>query len=171
MAAPASQLEGIFLSLGSNMGIPAQHLAHAREALPLHGISLLTASPVYRTKAWGNPNQPDFLNQVLAVHTTHSPQELLQVLLYIEKGLGRVRYEHWGPRVIDIDLLAYNQHIMNSPQLQLPHPYLQDRAFVLVPWADIAPRFLLPGMEVTVEQLVAVLPPDERGSVQPQNAL
>lgn len=106
-------------------------------------IKLLRVASLYETAPWGNTNQQWFLNTVAELDTTLSPQELLQVLLAIESELGRVRVEHWGPRTIDLDLLLYGQEEINLPQLVVPHPRMTERAFVLVPLAELCPDMVL----------------------------
>ncbi len=145
---------GIFLGLGTNLGDRARNLARARSLLPPQ-VVILAVSPIYETEPWGLKEQPRFLNQVVQVHTTLPPQALLDYLKAIERRMGRdfqqVRY---GPRVIDLDILAYEDRIVNTAQLQVPHPRLEQRAFVLIPWADLAPQWRHP---VTGQTLTAML--------------
>lgn len=136
--------ESIFLSLGSNLGDRQAVLASAREQIAKRVGSISIESSVYETEPWGLANQPAFLNQVIRVETEHAPEEVLKIILDIEHELGRVRYERWGARVIDIDLLYYNALVMDSARLTLPHPRLQDRLFNLIPLVEIAPDFMNP---------------------------
>lgn len=115
---------------------------------------LVDQSAVYETAAWGKTDQGDFLNVVCQLETDLSPQELLQSCQSIEGQLGRIRYEHWGPRTIDIDILFYGYQIIDEEDLQVPHPYLQDRAFVLVPLNDLARSFIHPLLKQSIADLL-----------------
>lgn len=129
------------LSLGANMEDPAGQLAHAVAALrETDGISEVIASTVIVTEPWGVTDQPQFHNMALAIETTLAPLDLLRACLAIEAELGRVRLRRWGPRVIDIDVIAYDRVVMETPELTLPHPYAHERDFVLVPVREIAPE-------------------------------
>ncbi|HIU17808.1 MAG TPA: 2-amino-4-hydroxy-6-hydroxymethyldihydropteridine diphosphokinase [Candidatus Avidesulfovibrio excrementigallinarum] len=139
-----------FVCLGSNQGVPEQHLEAARSALAARGLSIVGVSPVYLTEPQGYRDQPWFANQVLrlACPSTLSPMALLDLLLEEETRLGRVRSSdpalRFGPRVIDMDLLLFGNVVMETPRLILPHPRMAERAFVLVPLADLAPDLVLP---------------------------
>ena len=129
-----------WLSLGANIGDPPAQLAEALRRIESHDDIHITAqSSVLTTKAWGKTDQPDFANMVIAVETSLKPLELLDVLQAIELAMGRIREEHWGPRLIDIDIIAYDGVEMTTPRLTLPHPYAHERDFVLTPLAQIAP--------------------------------
>jgi 2-amino-4-hydroxy-6-hydroxymethyldihydropteridine diphosphokinase len=146
--------QGIFLSLGTNIGNKAFNLAQASKLIGI--ISQITQkSSLYGTDAWGNTDQPAFYNQVLAINTTLRPEDLLENLLSIERELGRVREERWGPRVIDIDILFYNDKIIDSHHLTVPHPGIALRRFVLEPLAEIRPDFIHPVLQQTVSSLLA----------------
>ncbi|HHY05933.1 MAG TPA: 2-amino-4-hydroxy-6-hydroxymethyldihydropteridine diphosphokinase [Clostridia bacterium] len=134
--------EQIFLSLGSNVGDSLENLLQALLLLQEKGIVLREVSSIYQTAAVGYTEQADFLNMVVAGETLYSPEETLALCLAIEKKLGRVRTERWGPRTLDLDLLFCGEYKLNTPQLQLPHPRFRERAFVLVPLQEIAPEFL-----------------------------
>jgi 2-amino-4-hydroxy-6-hydroxymethyldihydropteridine diphosphokinase len=130
-----------WLSLGANLGSPAAQLADAVQRIAAHPqITVISQSSVLATKPWGKTNQPDFANMAVAIETTLKPMELLDVLLGIELAMGRIREEVWGPRLIDIDIIAYDQFEIRSPRLTLPHPYAHEREFVLVPLVEIAPK-------------------------------
>jgi 2-amino-4-hydroxy-6-hydroxymethyldihydropteridine diphosphokinase len=108
---------------------------------------VVTRSRFYRTPPWGPVEQPDFVNAAIAVETSLEPHVLLDTLLSIERAFGRVRDgERWGPRTLDLDLLAYGERTIDDERLTLPHPRLAERAFVLLPLADVAPEAFVPGM-------------------------
>jgi 2-amino-4-hydroxy-6-hydroxymethyldihydropteridine diphosphokinase len=133
-----------WLSLGANIGDPAAQLADAVERLAHHeAISVTARSTVIRTKPWGKLDQPDFANMAVAITTTLSPQDLLAACLAIEAEMGRTRIEVWGPRLIDIDIIAYERLEMTSQRLTIPHPHAHDRDFVLDPLGEIAPDIAL----------------------------
>lgn len=141
-----------YLALGGNLGDRRHYLSAAVLALNSEaGLRVEKISSVYETAPVGVVDQPDFYNLVVEVATTLTARELLARCLAIEKTLGRVRSERWGPRTIDLDVLWYDGSTLNEPELTLPHPRMKERAFVLVPLAEIAPTLLLEGMPV--EQL------------------
>jgi 2-amino-4-hydroxy-6-hydroxymethyldihydropteridine diphosphokinase len=152
---PATGNERVFIALGSNLGDRAAWLRQAQEKLfSAPTVQLVAASAVYETEPVGKIDQPAFLNQVLEVRTTLAPENLLSRLLQVERELGRVRSERWGPRNIDLDLLAFGNRQANTSRLVLPHPELHRRRFVLQPWVEIAPEFIVPGFPATVEELL-----------------
>lgn len=162
-----AEADWIFVGLGANLGDRAAQLAAAMEGLSqFPGWQLHAASALYETAPWGLREQPAFLNQVLAVEVAMTPMEFLHAAQALEAALGRVRETHWGPRKIDIDILAWGQQRIQSQRLTIPHPALADRAFVLVPWAEIAPNFHPPGHPATIAQLLTALPASETQSVQ-----
>jgi 2-amino-4-hydroxy-6-hydroxymethyldihydropteridine diphosphokinase len=143
----------IWLSLGTNVGDREQNLERA--LLALQGVGTVTdVSPVYETKAWGITDQPDFLNLCAAATTNLTPRPLLTALKIIERELGREPGLHWGPRLIDIDILFYNDLVYQDDHLTIPHPLLADRAFVLAPLADIAPDLVHPNTNQTIHELL-----------------
>ncbi len=147
--------QGIFLSLGGNIGDVQSTFVDAIELLEERGVSIVKESSVYTTEPVGNTDQDWFYNQVIQVETKLSPQELLDSCLEVEKLLGRIRTdEHWGPRTIDIDLICYNQESCNTETLSLPHPEACNRKFVLLPLAEIAPDFQAPVMNKTVSEIL-----------------
>ena len=133
-----------FLGLGSNLGDRAHYLEEAVSALRSPTIKIVATSRVYETEPWGVMDQPLYWNQVIEVETTLEPLDLLHVCQAIEQRLGRERKVHWGPRTIDIDLLIYDNKVNESEELMLPHPYLEERAFVITPLREIAPKLVLP---------------------------
>lgn len=134
----------VFLGLGSNLGDRAHYLGEAISALASPLIKVKAASRIYETEPWGLMDQPLYWNQVIEVETSLEPLELLYVCQDIEHRLGRERKVHWGARTIDIDLLIYENAVSESEELILPHPYLEERAFVLAPLREIAPKLVLP---------------------------
>ena len=126
------------LGIGTNMGDRAENINSAIESLSLvPGIKVLRVSRTYETEPWGYTDQPNFYNNVVEIETTLSPETLLGVCLGIEAGMGRVRQFRNGPRVIDIDVLVYEGYKSDTEELQLPHPRIGERAFVLVPLKDL----------------------------------
>lgn len=152
-----------FLGLGSNLGDRLAHLQGAIEALAAtEGVRVVAVSDVYETAPVGGPIQDDFLNAVVAVDTALPPRELLAVAMHVEQLAARVRIVHWGPRTLDVDILMYGDEEVHDPDLEIPHPRMQARPFVLAPLSDVAPdRVTVParGWEgVTNTQLALRLP-------------
>ena len=135
------------IGLGANLGDPVAAVHHALRALgELPDSRLLAASRLYRTPAWGRADQPDYVNAAALLETRLDPQALLAQLLAIERSAGRQRDGlRWGPRVLDLDLLLYGERSINEPGLRVPHPHLHERAFALVPLAEIAADAPFPG--------------------------
>ncbi len=144
----------VYLALGTNMGNRPANLAAARAALP-PAVGILAASPVYATPPWGVLDQPAYLNQVLEGETGLTPMELLEELKRLETELGRKPGIRYGPRLIDLDILFYDDLVLETPRLTIPHPRLAERAFVLVPLADLAPGLLHPRLGKTILELLA----------------
>ncbi len=147
-------MAAVFLLLGSNMGNSLDFLDKASKALQEQVGKLIKPSSRYQTAAWGKTDQPDFINQVLKLETGLSPLEVLKTILGIERKLGRERTEKWGSRTIDIDILFYDQEVVASSELTIPHPYLQQRAFTLIPLAELEPEFVHPVLKKTVSELL-----------------
>lgn len=138
-----------FLGLGGNIGDPAEAMAAALRALDAsENVEIVAVSSLYRTPPWGMVDQPDFLNAVAELRTTASARYLLELCLSTEAALKRVRSVRWGPRVIDIDILYYGGQTIDEPDLQVPHPRMSGRAFVLAPLAEIAPDLEVDGTTV-----------------------
>jgi 2-amino-4-hydroxy-6-hydroxymethyldihydropteridine diphosphokinase len=147
----------VYLALGSNLGDRLHNLHSALEHLPPE-VRLTAVSPVFETDPWGVRNQPRFLNQACAGVTTLPPLALLDHLKAIEVRLGRLPTFRFGPRLIDLDVLFYDDLMMESARLVIPHPRLHQRAFVLVPLAHIAPQLRHPRLGKTVSEMLAELP-------------
>lgn len=150
--------ETIYLALGTNLDDRAANLRTAIDSLPPR-VSVVQESSVYATPPWGYQDQPDFLNQVIEVHTKLEPLPLLRFLKRIEKEMGRLKTFRNGPRLIDLDILFYGQRVVEKDNLHIPHPRLDQRAFVLVPLGEIAPDFVHPVLQETVETLLSRVEP------------
>jgi 2-amino-4-hydroxy-6-hydroxymethyldihydropteridine diphosphokinase len=144
-----------YLLLGGNLGDRPALLAAARAAIDTAAGAIVQASAIFETAAWGVEDQPTFLNQALAIHTGLTPEDLLQCLLAIEARLGRERRERFGPRHIDIDILLYDNAVIDLPQLKIPHPHLHERRFALACLNDIAPSLLHPVLGRSIADLLA----------------
>lgn len=144
----------VYLALGSNMGNRAANLKAAIMALPPQ-MEVKAKSQVYETPPWGYTNQEKFLNQVLKVQTYLQPEQLLKHLKRLEVALGREPTFQNGPRLIDIDILFYDDLVFESPTVTIPHPRLHERAFVLMPLMDIAPDLVHPVKKQSIRELIA----------------
>jgi 2-amino-4-hydroxy-6-hydroxymethyldihydropteridine diphosphokinase len=147
-----------YLLLGGNMGDREENLSNARRLLSEQCGTISRQSALYETAAWGIEDQPAFLNQALDLQTDMNARQLVRRILKIEKQMGRVRKEKYGPRIIDIDILLFNDEIHFYHFLKLPHPELQNRRFALLPLAEIAAEFPHPVLGKTVEELLAECP-------------
>ena len=147
-----------YLLLGSNLGLRKNFLQQAAEQIKTRIGQVIHYSGIYETAAWGLENQAAFLNQVLAIDTSLPPDLLLPEINAIEADLGRVRDIRWGARVIDIDILFYENLVIHSQRLTIPHPELQNRRFTLVPLAEITPEFIHPVFGKTISQLLENCP-------------
>jgi 2-amino-4-hydroxy-6-hydroxymethyldihydropteridine diphosphokinase len=143
----------VYLALGTNLGERAANLRAALAALAPR-VQVTTESHIYETAAWGVADQPAFLNMCIRAETDFAPLDLLAFIKELESALGRVPTIRYGPRRIDLDILFYEALVLDSPPLVIPHPRLHERAFVLVPLADIAPHFVHPVLGLTVFDLL-----------------
>lgn len=144
----------VHLLLGGNLGDRVEVLKNAKKLIDKEIGGILKGSNLYETAPWGKEDQNAFLNQVLLVATTCSPEEILSKIQYIENELGRVRFEKWGERLIDIDILFIEDEIITRHDLKVPHPYIQERRFTLVPLAEISPEFIHPIFNKSVQALL-----------------
>lgn len=143
-----------FLLIGGNSGDRKLNLALAVELITAKAGNILQQSHIYETAAWGITDQNAFLNQALFIETTLQPTELIDVLLDIEVSMGRIRTVKYGPRLIDLDIIYYNEEVIQTETLIIPHPAMQERRFVLVPLAEIAPSFMHPVLNKNNQQLL-----------------
>lgn len=144
----------VFLLIGGNMGDRLQNLHQAIALLSATCGPVIQQSAVYETAAWGKTDQAAFLNQALLLHTSLSAQELITAVLLVEERMGRQRAEKFGPRVIDIDIMFFNEEVINEPHLTIPHPQMQNRRFALVPLNELAPKMVHPVLNKTLEELL-----------------
>ena len=144
----------VFLSLGTNIGNKKENLRTALRLLEENGVKAAHLSGLYATEPVGVKNQPDFLNLCVETELDMAPEKLLSVIKKIELAMGRIREGHWGPRIIDIDILFYSNIIIKSPGLVIPHPEISVRKFVLEPLSEIAGDLVHPVNKLTVKELL-----------------
>lgn len=145
----------VHLLLGGNIGDRVEVLNNAKKLIAKELGEVLKASQLYETAAWGKEDQNAFLNQVLLVESQSSPKEILHSIQHIENELGRVRYEKWGERLIDIDILFIENEIIDLEDLKVPHPFIQDRRFTLIPLSEISPGFIHPLFNKSINTLLS----------------
>ncbi|HXL56811.1 MAG TPA: 2-amino-4-hydroxy-6-hydroxymethyldihydropteridine diphosphokinase [Chitinophagaceae bacterium] len=143
-----------YLLTGGNLGNRLNNLDDAAKLIEQYCGKIVQQSSIYKTAAWGFKDQPDFYNQVLAITTNLSPEQLMQKLLAIEEKMGRKREVKMGPRIIDIDILLFNDEIIHQSHLSIPHPRLHERRFALTPLAEIAPNIIHPVLHKTSQELL-----------------
>ena len=150
-------MHNVFIAIGTNLGDKEENIRQSIKKMEQNNIHIIKKSNVYKTMPYGYKNQPVFLNCAVQAETMLSPEELLYTLLSIEKQMGRKRKIHWGPRIIDLDIIFYDNLIINSSNLKIPHPDMQNREFVLKPLCDIAPNFVHPVLHKTMKELLKEL--------------
>ena len=143
-----------YLLTGSNLGDREQYLATARSLINEQCGTIVSASSLYETAAWGKTDQPSFLNQALELETSLNARQLIHRILKAEKIMGRIRDEKYGPRLIDIDILLFNNEKHNYQFLKIPHPEMQNRRFALLPLAEIGPDIIHPVLNKTINELL-----------------
>jgi len=158
-----------YLLIGGNEGDSLFWLSRARCAIEKEAGQILRASSIYRTAAWGKTDQADFLNQALSIGTSLDAPTLMTTLLQIEEKMGRKRLEKYGSRIIDIDILFFNEEIIFEPALKVPHPEMQNRRFVLAPMEEIAAEVVHPVLHRSIRQLLAECP--DKGDVKKISAI
>ncbi len=147
----------VYIGIGSNMGSREDNCKAAIRHLIDNGIKVLKHSSMIETEPWGVNDQPKFINMAVEVETGLGPEELLRLLKRIEVEIGRRPNSHWGPRVIDLDILLYNDLVLKTPELEIPHPGIADRYFVLKPLAEIAPEIIHPVIKKSIKDLLNVI--------------
>jgi 2-amino-4-hydroxy-6-hydroxymethyldihydropteridine diphosphokinase len=143
----------IYLCLSSNLGDRLQNLKQAIQSLQNNQIQVINSSNIYETEPWGLTEQPWFLNQCIQISTNLNPHQLLNIINQIESDLGRIRHQKWAERTIDIDILYYQDQIIQTEKLTIPHSEIKNRQFVLQPLAEIAPNFIDPLDNKTIKEL------------------
>lgn len=152
-------MNSTYLILGSNLGDKLHNLQQAIQLIKKEIGAVVNQSNIYVTAAWGNTSQPDFVNQAIRVDTELSPTDVLQKILAVEKKIGRVRdQQKWKERIIDIDILFFNDTIINTSDLTIPHPYLKERKFVLIPLLEIAQEYIHPILNKSIKTLLQECP-------------
>jgi 2-amino-4-hydroxy-6-hydroxymethyldihydropteridine diphosphokinase len=152
-------LHTAYIGIGSNLESPAENCLKAVEHLNAHSdLTLVERSSLYQSEPFGLADQDWFVNSVIQLTTLLSPEELLQTCLSIEQVMGRTRAEKWGPRIIDLDILFYDDLILKQEGLEIPHPGIPERSFVLAPMNEIAPEFIHPALKKSMRILLAEIP-------------
>ncbi|QCX32882.1 2-amino-4-hydroxy-6-hydroxymethyldihydropteridine diphosphokinase [Caloramator sp. E03] len=147
----------VYVAFGSNIGDKNKNIKKAIEMMNARGLNVIKISQIYKTEPYGYTNQPEFLNGVLEALTDLDAMDVLYTLLNIEKDLGRVREFKWGPRIIDLDILFFNDDVIDEKDLKVPHPDMQNREFVLKPLCEIAPNFMHPVLKKSVKDMLLEL--------------
>ncbi len=145
----------IYLLIGGNVGNRIKNIEIAVNLIEEQIGKVIKRSGIYETDAWGNTNQPDFLNQVLLADTDLNAFESMQRIFFIENKMGRIRMEKNDPRIIDIDILFFNNEVINEPDLTIPHPQIQNRKFVLIPLNELSPGLIHPVLNKSITNLLS----------------
>ena len=148
-------MNSVYILLGGNLGNREKNLTMAGSYIEKEVGKIIKASSIYETASWGIAEQPDFLNQVLLVETNFSAEEIMEIILTIENKMGRTRAEKNASRIIDIDILFFNDEVINEPGLTVPHPQIQNRKFVLLPLNEIASDLIHPTLQLSVKELLS----------------
>ncbi len=151
------KLQTVYIAFGSNMGIWPEVQKKVFPLIEERVGSIILKSKTYITPAWGKTDQPDFKNGIVKIGTNLNSTNCLKALKKIESDMGRVTLEKWGPRIIDLDIIDFNGEILNTHELNLPHPFADKRQFVLEPLAEIAPKLVLPNFSKTAIELLSSL--------------
>lgn len=148
-----------YIGIGSNLKSPAENCLRTIELLNAHSnLTLVARSSLYQSEPFGITDQDWFVNSVVQLTTSLSPEQLLQACLSIEQAMGRTRAEKWGPRIIDLDILFYDDLILKQDGLEIPHPGIAERSFVLAPMCEIAPEFIHPKLKKSIQILLTEIP-------------
>ncbi|MCX7883755.1 MAG: 2-amino-4-hydroxy-6-hydroxymethyldihydropteridine diphosphokinase [Caloramator sp.] len=147
----------VYVAFGTNMGDKNKNIEKAIEMMKDRGLKVIKISQVYKTEPYGYTAQPEFLNGVLEAITSLDAVDVLKTLLEIEKDMGRVREFKWGPRIIDLDILFFNDDVIDEKDLKVPHPDMQNREFVLKPLCEIAPDFIHPVLKKSIKNMLLEL--------------
>ncbi|HXI10242.1 MAG TPA: 2-amino-4-hydroxy-6-hydroxymethyldihydropteridine diphosphokinase [Thermodesulfobacteriota bacterium] len=157
----------VFISMGSNLG---DRVANCREAVRrlagYDGVRVVKTSSLYETEPWGVTDQGPFINAVVEIDTGLAPEPLFELLKSIEAEMGRTKGRRWGPRLIDLDLIFYGDRVVDTERLKVPHPSVEERAFVLVPLSELAPGFTHPASGRPVSEILSGLPESEKSGVK-----
>jgi len=148
-------MNSTYLLIGGNLGNRIENLAMARSLIENELGKIIKVSSIYETAAWGITEQPDFLNQVLLIKTKFSPEKMMQLILSIENKMGRVRTQKNASRIIDIDILFFNDEIISNENLTIPHPEIQNRKFALIPLNEIASDLVHPVFKQSIKNLLS----------------